>query len=148
MVIRYTPEVEENTRFFEEGEGNFEIISYEEKASKSSGKLMGVLGLTIWDCKGKRGQQYDYLIPNVEFTASKIKSLLKSIGREEDNIIGEFDGNKYIGLSGKVRLKYQVDKNDPELRERVRWHYLAPVKDAAKAEAPKAEAFKDDDIPW
>lgn len=147
MAISYIPDTNDSPRFFTEGDGNFEIIAYDERPSKSSGNMMGVLSLTIWDCNGKRGQNEDYLIPNKEYTATRIKTLLIAIGREEDNLMGNFDGNKYIGLCGKLKIKYQLDKNDPSGRERPRWHYLAPSKKETSDKAvPATPVFADDDI--
>lgn len=147
MAISYTPDTNDSPRFFTEGDGNFEIIAYDERPSKSSGNMMGVLSITIWDCKGKRGQNDDYFIPNKEYTAIRVKTLLIAIGREEDNLLGKFDGSKYIGLCGPLKIKYQVDKNDPEGRERVRWHYLAPKKkEEAQIGIPATPVFADDDI--
>jgi hypothetical protein len=146
MAIPYTPDLSDGKRFFAEGIGQFKIIGYEEKISKA-GNLMAVINLHIWDCNGKNGTEKDFIIANTDFGATKIKNILKAINKEEDNTLAFFDGSKYIGCSGRLKIFYYTDKKDPERGEQTKFNYIPH--DAIIEEPKKEEpALVDDDIPF
>jgi hypothetical protein len=140
MPLPYNPNFEEPQpfRYLAPGLARFRIIQVEERQSES-GNWMCVLTLHVVDMNGKKGTLYDYILPDKDYGAARIRDLLRAIDCFEDNGLGIFDGNKYLKKEGKIKLYYSKPKDKPEETEKLRFRYVT-TKEEEEALMKKAMA--------
>lgn len=142
--MRFTPktteELEKEKFFLSPGEAQFEILTASEETSKKMNQMFK-LQLKIWDCDGREGQLYDYVVLN---THGKLVQLLLSVGMMDKYMSGEVLPEDLINRSGRAMIHIQKDKegkypDKPAIKE-----YLAP--ESGRKEPPDFD--KDSDVPF
>lgn len=133
-------ELEKEKFFLSPGKADFQVLSATEKTS-SKGNDMFELQLKIWDCDGREGNLYDYIVLNYH---SKLVQLLLSIGELDLYTKGEISAPDLVNKSGKAMIHIEKDKtgkypDKPAIKE-----YLAP--ESGRKEPPDFD--KDGDVPF
>lgn len=151
--MKFTPLDEEALNaqrgILKEGEADFEVMIANDKFSKSSGQPMIELKLKVWDCEGKEGIIFDYLVGNVQW---KLHQFLASVGRLDLYESGDVNTDILLGMCGKALLKLQKDKTGkyPD-QMRVTEYFIpsAPTENKKEStQSPASILANEDDIPF
>lgn len=107
----FTPKKDEElVTLLNEGEGTFNVLDAQEATSEKGNPMIKLL-LECWDCLGKKGTIFDYLIftDNV-FCARKIKHFCYAVGLEKEYESGKLNHFECQGKSGDLLIGIQKDK--------------------------------------
>ena len=143
--MKFQPKSEEEvSNLIPKGEYPFEVLSAEEKTSKSGNDMIALkIGVAYNDAT--RGV-FDYLV-DLESMAYKTRHFADSVGLLADYEKGSLDADKLPGLTGKCRIDIQPAKDGYDAKNVVK-DYVKGSGAVAAAPAKKGETVKDDDIPW
>lgn len=155
----FSPRSEEelqSIKYLEKGDGHFEVVEANVKKSKNDNPMLE-LRLKAWDCNGKEGIIYDYLMTDMPDLEFKIRHFCESIRMLDKYEKGAFMPADCVGRSGKLRIGFKdkaIKKNpDGTTKEfsarNVVYDYL-PDSHPKTENAPNKNGveIKDDDIPW
>jgi len=144
------------TPFFAEGEAFFEVLSAEEKKSKS-GNDMIELKLKISDSTGKIGTMNEYL-PNTKKALFKIRDFARATGQYDKFKSGTFDATDCIFKNGKCLIKHEdekakiksyIDITDDE-KNKTAQKVVKNANSVSVVKAPEMPdvSFSDEDVPF
>lgn len=91
-----------------EGEAEFEVLSAEDQVSKTGNEMIK-LHLKVWDCNGKQGTIFDYLLEKGVWRIEQFcESTLIPVAKFKS---GELNAVDCSGKTGKLTIKTQKDKS-------------------------------------
>lgn len=148
--MRFTAKSEKEIkeeRLLPEGEYPFQISGGEDKISKSGNEMIQLM-VRVFKPDGNFQLVTDYLLESMSY---KLRHAAEACGLLSKYESGELLGTDFIGKTGHLKLKIQVDKTGQYADKNFVADYLIkPVAEAGATPAP-AEKPKDtlaDEIPW
>lgn len=150
--FQFTPKPEEELiDLLEDGNGHYEIISFEKKENKD-GYPMAKFNLKVWDKNGRQGFITVFIVFNgSNFSLRIFRQLCYSCRMPDAYELGKFNGIEFVGKSGPCLIgtqkgsvgkdgKYYHDKN-------VIKEFLTNIDESMSQLYARQKARENDDLP-
>ena len=139
--MRFTPKTENEVAasgLLEKGIYDFQIVSAEDKESKSGNEMI-VLKVNVFDDEGRSTLIFDYLLETVAY---KIRHAAYACGLGDKYEGGQLLAEDFIDKTGKVKVGISKDKTGQYPDKNSISDYVVDGSDAKKSDD------MNDEIPW